>query len=78
MNKVLQKQVDYQGKQLEAIFNRLHKIEDKVMREEYEIRVTCPNCARSHYLTIPIGEKRPVKCVCEYCRCEVEPKSVSW
>jgi len=72
MNKELKEQVIRHGEQINKLFCRIYKIEDKVMRVDYEITASCSNCLREQVLTIPIGQKRPAKYFCEHCKCEVE------
>ena len=78
MNKELKKQVKHHGEQINGLFTRVYKLEDKVMRNDYTLHFRCPNCCREQWFTLAIGELRPKKFICDGCRCEVEPTEFGW
>jgi predicted RNA-binding Zn-ribbon protein involved in translation (DUF1610 family) len=73
MNKALKETVEEHSFDINKLFHRVSKIEQKVMRETYTVRASCPNCMTSQELNSPIGQKRPNKYKCDHCGCEVEP-----
>lgn len=78
MNKAFRDEISSNSKTINKLWTKVKLIEDKVMRETYTLRAMCPNCCREQWLTIQVGEERPKKYKCDWCKCEVEPKTFVW